>query len=293
MRARFTGHLNARSHGICQHSRLRVPGEYIWGCQSSSYLGPQHEEAGKRGGQGGNHTVPEGLSSPRRAHCWRSTRACGSPCGNHIPDPVCSVLTDHSHLGPVSENGGGLYHRIRQSGSPESRCPPPRVPSANLLQQESPAPCLKTVQTDRASWGQARARTEMHACLASPAFSRSPHSLTGFCSEHSLHGSSADESLSRTLFLEEADVRGLAGAGGHGGTLMEQVYQLGSMFGCSLTTENHTDGGFNQTDDYFLAYNSLRDSDLWQHRRVHGVRAWAPSILLLCYAYGCLMPSSL
>lgn len=128
MRARFTGLLNARSHGICQHSRLRVPGEYLWGCQSSSHLGPQHEEAGKRGGQGGNHTVPEGLSSPRRAHCWRPTRACGPPCGNHIPDPLCSVLTDHSHLGPVSENGGGLYRRRQQSGSTESRCPPPGSP---------------------------------------------------------------------------------------------------------------------------------------------------------------------
>lgn len=103
--------------------------------------------------------------------------------------------------------------------------PTSRLPSANLLRQESPARCLKTVQTDRDPWGRARAGTEMQACLASPAFSCSPHSLTGFGSEHSLRESPAAESLSRTLLLEEADVRGLAGAGGHGGTLMEQVYQ--------------------------------------------------------------------
>lgn len=89
MLAWFPGQLNYVAPVICRNSRPGVLGEYLWGCWCSSPLGPLDEEAGGRGRQGGNHRGSGRLHLPMRgAHCWRLTRACRPPYGNHVPNPL-------------------------------------------------------------------------------------------------------------------------------------------------------------------------------------------------------------
>lgn len=132
----FTGRLNCRPHGIYQHSWLRVPGEYLWGCPCSSHLGPQHEEDGPRLGEEVDRVRItkdlEGFTSLCMEHSWYLTRACRPPYGNRRTDPLCSDplwLTTHISglfqgmaLGPSSPHTAKWKHlRVDAHipGSPE------------------------------------------------------------------------------------------------------------------------------------------------------------------------------